>query len=91
MKNIMSILIASLLCLAPLSCNGKKIDNSTVKSLDLDRYLGTWYEIARFDHSFERGLTHAQANYALKADGNIWTPQAASAYRSSALSTRITE
>lgn len=71
MKNIMSILIASLLCLAPLSCNGKKIDNSTVKSLDLDRYLGTWYEIARFDHSFERGLTHAQANYALKADGNI--------------------
>ncbi|MFA5287781.1 MAG: lipocalin family protein [Bacteroidales bacterium] len=46
------------------------IDN-TVKELNLDRYLGQWYEIARFDHSFERGLTGAKANYSLKEDGTI--------------------
>lgn len=67
----MSLVIASLLCLAPCSCKGQKIDNSTVKSLDLERYLGSWYEIARFDHSFERGLTRAKAQYSLSPDGTI--------------------
>lgn len=71
MKNIMGILMATLLCLAPCSCWGQKVDNSTVKSLNLNRYLGDWYEIARYDHSFERGLTHAKANYSLNADGTI--------------------
>lgn len=67
----MSILIASLLCLAPYSCSGRKVDNSTVQSLDLFRYLGTWYEIARYDHVFERGLTHAKAQYAINRDGTV--------------------
>lgn len=67
----MSILIASLLCLAPCSCRGQKVDNSTVRNLDLERYLGSWYEIARFDHSFERGLIHAKAQYSLNSDGTI--------------------
>ena len=71
MKSIMGLLMASLLCLAPCSCWGQKVDNSTVKSLDLNRYLGDWYEIARYNHSFERGLTHAKANYSLNADGTI--------------------
>ena len=38
------------------SCAGP-VDNTLVASLDLSRYLGTWYEIARFNHSFERGMT----------------------------------
>lgn len=71
MRNVMSIVLASLLCLAPCSCKAQKVDNSTVKALDLDRYLGAWYEIARFDHSFERGLTHARAFYLLNEDGTI--------------------
>lgn len=71
MKRVMSILITSLLCLAPCSCKAQKFDNSTVKSLDLERYLGSWYEIARFDHSFERGLTNAKAYYSLNSDGTI--------------------
>ena len=33
-----------------------KVDNAPVVALDLNRYLGEWYEIARFDHSFERGV-----------------------------------
>lgn len=48
-----------------------KVDNSTVPSLDLDRYLGYWYEIARFDHAFERGIYYSMARYTLRDDGNI--------------------
>lgn len=47
------------------------IDNSTVKQLDLEKYLGTWYEIARYDHRFERGLVGVTANYSLREDGKI--------------------
>lgn len=38
---------------------------------ELERYLGTWYEIARFDHSFERGLQGTTATYTLRNDGKI--------------------
>ena len=43
----------------------------TVKDFDLNRYLGKWYEIARFDHSFERGLTRVTAEYSLRDDGGV--------------------
>lgn len=48
-----------------------KVDNSTVKSVDLNRYLGSWYEVAKFDHSFERDLDYAMARYTLRDDGKI--------------------
>lgn len=35
--------------------SGPKVNNAPMAALDLSRYLGEWYEIARFDHSFERG------------------------------------
>lgn len=47
------------------------IDNSTVPTLDLKRYMGVWYEIARYDHSFERGLTHVTAEYSIQSDQPI--------------------
>lgn len=53
------------------SCMGQKIDNSTVADLNLNRYLGKWFEIARFDHGFERGISHAQASYTLVKDGRV--------------------
>jgi lipocalin len=37
----------------------------------LNRYLGSWYEIAKYDHSFERGLDYAMARYTLRDDGKI--------------------
>ena len=52
-------------------CESAKLDNSTVKSVDLKRYLGNWYEIARFDHSFERGMEYVMAHYTLRDDGKI--------------------
>lgn len=42
-----------------------------VSPFALDRYLGQWYEIARLDHSFERGLTNVSAQYRLKTDGDV--------------------
>lgn len=42
-----------------------------VKGFEAGRYAGTWYEIARLDHSFERGLTNVRAEYALRKDGGI--------------------
>lgn len=50
---------------------GKMIDNSTVKELDITRYAGKWYEIARFPHSFEKNLTGVTATYILRPDGKI--------------------
>lgn len=47
------------------------LDNSVVKHFELDKYLGTWYEIARFDHSFERGLEGVTATYSMREDGKI--------------------
>jgi apolipoprotein D and lipocalin family protein len=44
---------------------------SYINNLDLSRYLGTWYEIARFPHSFEKGLVGVTATYSLLADGNL--------------------
>jgi len=56
-----------------VSCKTQKnmIDTTVVAALDVQKYLGTWYEIARYDHSFERGLVGVTANYSLLADGKI--------------------
>jgi lipocalin len=42
-----------------------------MNDLDIQKYLGTWYEIALFDHSFERGLVGITAAYSLRKDGRI--------------------
>ena len=48
-----------------------KIDNSTVKQLNIQQYMGKWYEIARYDHSFEKGMTHVFTEYSLLDNGKI--------------------
>lgn len=65
------IFLMALVAMFISSCNSAEIDNSTVKSVDLNRYLGSWYEIAKYDHVFERGLDYAMANYTLRDDGKI--------------------
>ncbi len=42
-----------------------------VDNFELDKYLGKWYEIARLDHSFERGLSNVTANYKMRDDGRV--------------------
>jgi apolipoprotein D and lipocalin family protein len=42
-----------------------------VGEFELPRYLGKWYEVARLDHSFERGLSDVSANYSMREDGGV--------------------
>ncbi|MCG7585328.1 lipocalin family protein [Photobacterium sp. OFAV2-7] len=52
-------------------CTGMPEQITPVKPFSIDRYLGTWYEIARLDHSFERGLSLVSATYSLNEDGSV--------------------
>ncbi|MGD9332075.1 MAG: lipocalin family protein [Desulfobacterales bacterium] len=52
-------------------CVAIPADIEPVRGFELERYLGRWYEIARMDHSFERGLTRVTAEYSRQADGRI--------------------
>ena len=47
------------------------LDTHTVKNLDIERYMGKWYEISRYDHDFEKGLSHVSTEYTLKDGKNI--------------------
>jgi apolipoprotein D and lipocalin family protein len=58
-------------CLFISGCVGIPDDIIAVDGFEVKRYLGTWYEIARLDHSFERGLSHISATYTLRDDGGI--------------------
>ena len=71
MKPIARMILVTSLALAAGCASTLKVDNAPVAALDLNRYLGEWYEIARFDHSFERGVEQAKANYTQNADGTI--------------------
>ncbi|CAH8240684.1 lipocalin family protein [Vibrio aestuarianus] len=67
MKKI--LLMISTLVLS--GCLGMPDSVKPVANFELDNYLGKWYEIARLDHSFERGLTQVTAEYSLRRDGGV--------------------
>lgn len=62
--------LSVLLCLLT-GCSRLTVDNSVVNEFDLNRYLGDWYEIARYDHRFERGMQQTRATYTLRDDGKV--------------------
>ncbi len=64
-------LITILILLTSCTEHGEMIDKRVVKDFSIEPYLGKWYEIARYDHSFERGLVGVTANYSLRDDGKI--------------------
>jgi len=66
MKRLSILLFLFLTGCVRLPENVQPVDN-----FRLERYLGTWYEIARLDHSFERGLTRVTAEYSLLDDGGV--------------------
>ncbi len=69
MKLVYSVFIITLLGVS--SCVGIPSNITPVNNFELNRYLGTWYEIARLDHSFERGLEQVTAEYSLREDGGV--------------------
>ncbi|WP_394173387.1 lipocalin family protein [Thalassotalea litorea] len=71
-------LLLSLKAILPLalvlnitSCTSIPEGVQPVEDFELSRYLGTWYEVARLDHSFERGLDQVTAEYTVDEDGNV--------------------
>ena len=52
-------------------CLGVPEGITPVKDFELEKYLGKWYEIARLDHSFERGLDSVSAQYSMREDGGV--------------------
>jgi len=54
-----------------VGCTGLPDGIRPVTGFELPRYLGTWYEVARLDHSFERGLSQVTAEYSLNSDGSV--------------------
>ena len=60
-----------LLLLGITACTGKPDNIKPVENFKADKYMGQWYEIARIDHRFERGLSQVTANYSLRDDGGV--------------------
>ena len=65
------VLIATLLACIGCGAQSRSINRTTVSNLDVERYMGRWYEIARYDHRFERHLERCEAYYTLLPDGKI--------------------
>jgi apolipoprotein D and lipocalin family protein len=63
--------LLTILAVFMTACTGAPEGVEPVSDFELDRYLGTWYEIARLDHRFERGLSNVTANYSLRDDGGV--------------------
>ena len=67
----MKIITVWIVLLLLTGCSGMPQNVSPVNDFELDRYLGKWYEVARLDHSFERGLEKVTAEYAMRDDGGV--------------------
>ncbi|ELA9456986.1 MULTISPECIES: lipocalin family protein [Vibrio] len=69
MKSIKIFLLLSLATL--FGCTSKPDGVEPVNNFDLEPYLGKWYEIARLDHSFERGLSNVTTEYQVREGGGV--------------------
>lgn len=69
---LLLIALLTAFCLNFTACStASTVDNSTVQSLDLNRFMGRWYEIARFDHKFERDMQQVTTIYAIQDNGRV--------------------
>ncbi|MDD2297807.1 MAG: lipocalin family protein [Sphaerochaetaceae bacterium] len=77
MKRSHQALIYSILIFTTISLSGcissKSMGNplDTIDSLDLERYLGRWYEVARYQKGFEKNIVGTTAEYSLREDGRV--------------------
>ena len=66
------LFVTFIAAMLPATSCSKDFDNTPVGEFDLSRYLGEWYEIARYDHSFERGMDNTMAEYLLQDNGKVF-------------------
>ncbi|HOX36893.1 MAG TPA: lipocalin family protein [Candidatus Brocadiia bacterium] len=62
---------AVVICILQFGCVSKPSGLEVVRGFNADRYLGTWHEVARMDHSFERGLDNVTAEYSRRPGGGL--------------------
>jgi apolipoprotein D and lipocalin family protein len=67
LRSLAAILLLSFLA----ACSGTPSGVQPIGDFDVDRYMGRWYEVARFDHSFERGMEQVTATYTLRDGGRV--------------------
>ena len=68
---MMRIAFPIIVFLSLTGCLGMPEKVTPVENFELNRYLGKWYEIARLDHPFERGLERVSAEYSMREDGGV--------------------
>ena len=65
MKNFLKLLMLTFTLFLFTACSSKNPPLQTVQKVELDKYLGTWYEIARYEHFFEKDCKNVSANYSM--------------------------
>lgn len=70
-KIILGIALAAAATALLSNCASIPKKAKAVRNFDANKYLGTWYEIARFDYRFEKNMDNVTAQYSLKDNGNI--------------------
>ncbi|WP_063660264.1 lipocalin family protein [Aliivibrio fischeri] len=70
-KSISKVGFGAVILMMLNGCLGMPKGVEPVTGFELNRYLGTWYEIARLDHSFEDGLSQVSAEYSINEDGSV--------------------
>ena len=70
MKSLIPLALAAFVFPGLVLSRDGRIED-TIPEFNLARYLGKWYEIARFDHSFEKGMTNVVAEYSMRSDGKV--------------------
>ena len=71
MKNIFKIFALAFTVILFTACSSKNPPLQTVQKVDLNKYLGTWYEIARYEHFFEKDCKNVSANYSMMDEETI--------------------
>ena len=71
MKSVLPLVFAAMLMPGLIFAQVRRVDATPIKNFDLYKYLGLWYEIARFDHKFERDMVNVKAEYVLRNDGKV--------------------
>lgn len=71
MKNIFKLLAFISITILFTACSSKNPPLQTVQKVEIDRYLGTWYEIARYEHFFEKNCKNISANYSMLDEDTI--------------------
>jgi len=71
LKNLQRFCSGVVLSIGLGGCLGIPDGVEPVRGFEIEKYLGRWYEIARLDHPFERGLSNITAQYSLRDDGGV--------------------